>query len=61
MVSSTRQTERRRTIRARAFGKGKKLVQTPKFPVHPAGYDAKKADAKKTDGKKKAEEKKAAS
>jgi hypothetical protein len=47
MVSSTRQTERRRAIRARAFGKGKKLEQTPKFPVHPEGYDAKKADAKK--------------
>ena len=47
MVSSTRQTERRRNIRARAFGKGKKLAQTPKFPVHPEGYDAKKADAKK--------------
>ena len=45
MVSSTRQTERRRAIRARAFGKGKKLEQTPKFPVHPEGYDAKKADA----------------
>ena len=52
MVSSTRQTERRRTIRARAFGKGKKLVQTPKFPVHPAGYDAKKADAKPAEAKK---------
>jgi len=40
MVSSTRQTERRRNIRARAFGKGKKLLQTPKFPIHPEGYDA---------------------
>lgn len=47
MVSSTRQTERRRAIRARAFGKGKKLEQTPKFPVHPEGYDANKPDAKK--------------
>jgi hypothetical protein len=52
MVSSTRQTERRRAIRARAFGKGKKLEQTPKFPVHPEGYDASKPDAAKTDAKK---------
>ncbi len=52
MVSSTRQTERRRAIRARAFGKGKKLEQTPKFPVHPEGYDAKKADAAKPEAKK---------
>ncbi len=52
MVSSTRQTERRRNIRARAFGRGKKLQQTPKFPVHLEGYDAKQADAKQADAKK---------
>ncbi|HEY2410336.1 MAG TPA: hypothetical protein VGM29_07895 [Polyangiaceae bacterium] len=47
MVSSTRQTERRRFIRARSQGAKKKQFETPKFPVHPEGYDPKAADARK--------------
>lgn len=48
MVSSTRQTERRRYIRARSLGRhNAKNAGTPKFPVHPEGYDPKAADAKK--------------
>jgi hypothetical protein len=47
MVSSTRQTERRRDIRARSHGRGKKQIKTPKFPVHPEGYSASAADARK--------------
>jgi hypothetical protein len=50
MVSSTRQTERRRYIRARSHGQHKAAAKgggTPKFPVHPDGYDPKAADAKK--------------
>ncbi|HEX3776306.1 MAG TPA: hypothetical protein VHV51_17660 [Polyangiaceae bacterium] len=47
MVSSTRQTERRRFIRARSHGANKKAAATPKFPVHPEGYDPKAADARK--------------
>jgi hypothetical protein len=55
MVSSTRQTERRRNIRARSAGAARKRLAarsgTPKFPVHPDGYDAKAADARpKKDG-----------
>jgi hypothetical protein len=50
MVSSTRQTERRRNIRARNAGAARKRKAahsgTPKFPVHPDGYDVKAADAK---------------
>jgi hypothetical protein len=50
MVSSTRQTERRRNIRARNAGAARKRAAaktgTPKFPVHPDGYDAKAKDAK---------------
>jgi hypothetical protein len=52
MVSSTRQTERRRNIRARSMGKGKKPHATPKFPVHPKGYDPSRADAKPEADKK---------
>lgn len=47
MVSSTRQTERRRYIRARSQGANKKAAETPKFPVHPVGYDTKAPDARK--------------
>jgi hypothetical protein len=51
MVSSTRQTERRRNIRARKMGSRKKKLipsSTPAFPLHPEGYDSAAADAKKT-------------
>jgi hypothetical protein len=47
MVSSTRQTERRRFIRARSQGANNKPAQTPKFAVHPEGYDPKAPDARK--------------
>ncbi len=51
MVSSTRQTERRRNIRSRSAGRlrkrGEAQGSTPKFPVHPQGYNATAADAKK--------------
>jgi hypothetical protein len=50
MVSSTRQTERRRFIRARSQGANKKAAATPKFPVHPEGYDPKAPDARKAKG-----------
>jgi hypothetical protein len=58
MVSSTRQTERRRAINTRRAGrtqsKARVRAGTPGFPVHPAGYDTKAPDAKKpaTDAKK---------
>jgi len=47
MVSSTRQTDRRRYIRARSQGANNKAAATPKFPVHPEGYDPKAPDARK--------------
>jgi hypothetical protein len=51
MVSSTRQTERRRATRASSAGRSNKRARvkagTPTFPVHPAGYDPKAADARK--------------
>jgi hypothetical protein len=51
MVSSTRQTERRRIIKERKSGRAKKRdrarASTPVFPVHPDGYDANAPDAKK--------------
>jgi hypothetical protein len=50
MVSSTRQTERRRFIRARSHGANKKAVATPKFPVHPENYNSKAPDARKAKG-----------
>ena len=50
MVSSTQQTSRIRRRKATTQGKvGKRqrrLANTPIFPVHQAGYDAKAADAK---------------
>ena len=53
MVSSTRQTERRRNINTRKLGRGKKKARvragTPAFPIHPPGYDPKAPDAKKTE------------
>jgi len=49
MVSSTRQTERRRNIRASNAGKARKRkaarTGTPKFPIHLDG-GAKAGDAK---------------
>lgn len=51
MVSSTRQTERRRNIRSRTLGRARKASEsrgsTIKFPVHPEGYPASAPDAKK--------------
>ncbi|HEX4474442.1 MAG TPA: hypothetical protein VH142_05145 [Polyangiaceae bacterium] len=48
MVSSTKQTNRRRRLRASQRGRwNKKTEQTPVFPVQPPGYDANAADAKK--------------
>jgi len=50
MVSSTQQFERIRKRKASTNGKRNKRERrangTPKFPVHPAGYDAQAADAK---------------
>jgi len=51
MVSSTKQTERRRAMNARRLGRLKKKMtaraSTPAFPIQPEGYDPKAADAKK--------------
>jgi hypothetical protein len=51
MVSSTRQSERRREINTRRAGRLKKKARqragTPAFPIHPEGYDPKAPDAKK--------------
>jgi hypothetical protein len=48
VVSSTKQTRRRRRLRASQRGRWNKTqAETPKFPVHPDGYDAAAADAKK--------------
>jgi len=51
MVSLTAQTEKRRTLRSKAAGRKRarkrvKFGTTPKFPVHPEGYDPNAADAK---------------
>ena len=52
MVSSTKQSERRRDINSSRAGRSKKRARakagTPKFPIHPAGYDPKAPDAKKS-------------
>jgi hypothetical protein len=52
MVSSTRQSERRRSINKSRAGRANKRERvragTPPFPVHPDGYDAGAADAKKS-------------
>jgi hypothetical protein len=48
VVSSTKQTTRRRGLRASQRGRwNKKHAATPPFAIHPAGYDAKAPDAKK--------------
>jgi hypothetical protein len=52
MVSSTRQSERRRAINKSRAGRANKRARTragtPRFPIHPEGYDAGAADAKKS-------------
>jgi hypothetical protein len=51
MVSSTKQTWRRRDMNTARAGRSQKRARvkagTPAFPIHPEGYDAKAADAKK--------------
>jgi hypothetical protein len=49
VVSSTKQTRRRRRTRARQRGRWNKKLgpSTPVFPVHPEGYDSSAPDAKK--------------
>jgi hypothetical protein len=51
MVSSTRQTERRRAINKSRLGRTQKKLRarasTPQFPVHPEGYSSEAPDAKK--------------
>jgi hypothetical protein len=52
MVSSTRQTERRRHIKHRKLGrdnaKARVRAGTPRFPIQPEGYDPNAPDAKPT-------------
>ena len=53
MVSLTAQSERRRAIRLNRAGRKSAALRekhgsTPKFPVHPEGYDPHAADAKPT-------------
>jgi len=54
MVSSTRQTERRRNIRLRNAGKARKRkaarTGTPPFPIHLDVSGAKAQDAKSSKG-----------
>jgi hypothetical protein len=54
MVSSTRQTERRRYIKEKRSGRAKKRARqrggTPPFPIQPPGYDPQAPDAKKSTG-----------
>ncbi len=54
MVSFTQRTWRRRNLRDSKLGRDKKKererVGTPKFPVHPQGYDPQAPDAKKSQG-----------
>ncbi len=51
MVSSTRQTERRRHIKHRKAGrqaaKERQRAGSPRFPIHPEGYDPNAPDAKR--------------
>jgi hypothetical protein len=51
MVSLTCRSDRRRLIRSKTAGKANKkaLVRkgTPRFPIHPEGYNPAAADAKK--------------
>ncbi|AUX27312.1 hypothetical protein SOCEGT47_078990 [Sorangium cellulosum] len=49
MVSATQQTQRIRQRKARTSGSRRKRFErangTPKFPIHPAGYDQNAPDA----------------
>lgn len=49
MVSATQQTQRIRRRKARTAGTRRKRFErahgTPKFPIHPAGYDQNAPDA----------------
>jgi len=51
MVSSTKQTETRRSMNASRAGRARKRAAAkagmPAFPIHPPGYDPKAPDAKK--------------
>lgn len=51
MASNTQQTRRRRQLNERGANRADKrkraLAGTPKFPIHPEGYDPNAADAKK--------------
>lgn len=51
MVSSTKQTDRRRRLKqssqGRANAKARLKVGTPAFPIHPEGYSKDAPDAKK--------------
>lgn len=51
MVSSTKQTQRRRVINTTRNGRSAKRsraqASTPAFPIQPPGYDEKAPDAKK--------------
>ncbi len=53
MVSSTKQTEKRRSMRHSKAGRHDKRARvrkgTPAFPVHPEGYDPKAPDARRSD------------
>ncbi|XXT19281.1 hypothetical protein WME91_29220 [Sorangium sp. So ce269] len=52
MVSATQQTQRIRRRKARTAGTRRKRFErahgTPKFPIHPAGYDPNAPDAQRT-------------
>jgi len=51
MVSNTQQSERIRARKARRAGSRRKRAMraqgTPKFPLHPVGYDPNAADARR--------------
>lgn len=51
MVSATQQTQRIRQRKARSTGTRRKRFErahgTPKFPIHPAGYDPNAPDARR--------------
>ena len=54
MVSSTKQTNRRRRLRASQRGRwNKHKGETPTFPIQPDGYDPKAADAKPSEAQAK--------
>ncbi len=54
MVSSTKQTEKRRSMRHSKAGRHDKRARvrkgTPAFPIHPEGYDPKAPDARRSNG-----------